>query len=153
MAWWLAAAAIGSAIIGNDADQKASRAQRKSLRQSEKDKLRAADSLLYASSINRTLSQIEGRQVQASQLSSFASSGVDITSGSVVSTLASTESQILRNDFLAKHKAQADADLLIAEAEQLSIQQDLIDSNSNNRQFQNIIGAGINAATQFGGKK
>ena len=146
MAWWVAAAAVVSAVAKNDADQKAARAQRKSFDRAAKDKLKAADSVLYASLINRSLAETRGRQVQASQVAAFASSGVDITSGSVISTLAATESQMLRNDFLSKHKAQADADLIKAGAGQLGEQSRLAEINSQNRQFQNIIGAGMQAA-------
>ena len=147
MAWWMAAAAVGSALLQNDADQKASRAQRKSLEQSARDKIKAADSVLYANVINRSLADIRGRQTQSSQVASYASSGVDISSGSVISTLAATETQMLRNDFLSKTRAQADADLILAQAGQLEQQSKLVGQNSKNRQFQNLITGGLQAAT------
>ena len=145
MAWWIAAAAVGSALIKNDADQKSTRAQQKGLNQAARDKIKAADSLIYANTINRSLAEIRGRQTQASQITAFASSGVDISSGSVISTLASTDTQMLKNDFLSKFKAQADADLLIAQGNQYKSQAKQAGKNSQNRQLQNLIGAGISA--------
>ena len=149
MAWWMAVAAVGSALAKNDADQKATRAQRRSLDQSAKDKLKAADSLIYASNINRTLAMNRGKQVQASQVTAFASSGVDITSGSVLSTLAATETQILRNDFLSKHKADAEADLLRSQGEQFALQSKMAGRNSQARQTQNLITGGLSAAGEI----
>lgn len=149
MAWWVAAAAVVGAVAKNDADQKASRAARKAGDRAMQDKLKAADSLLYASVINRSLDEASGRETQSAQIAAFASSGVDITSGSVVSTLAASESQMLRNDFLSKHKAEAQADLIRAGAAQIGEQQKLAEKNLQARQTQNIIGAGMTAAKEI----
>ena len=143
MAWWMAAATVASTIAQNEADRQAGRAASKSLRASAKDKLRAADSTLYASTINRSLAEIRGRETQSSQVAAYASNGVDISSGSVYSTLANTESQILRNDFLSKFKATAEADLLRAEAGQLEDQAKLA---SKDKTLQNIITGGLSVA-------
>jgi len=145
MAWWIAAAYVASAVAKNDADQKATRAQGKALDQAAKDKIKAADSLIYANTINRSLAEARGRQVQSSQIAAYASSGVDISSGSVISTVSATDTQMLRNDYLSKFKAQADADLLIAQGDQYKQQAKAAKQNSQARQTQNLIGAGLSA--------
>ena len=145
MAWWMAAAAVGSALLQNEAERQSARATRQSLDKSSKDKLRAADSLLYANTINRSLMEIRGQETQASQVAAYASNCVDISSGSAYSTLASTESQMLRNDFLSKFKAEAEADLMKAEAEQMRQQGRMAEKQAKDKQAQNLVTGSLQA--------
>lgn len=151
MAWWMAAAAVGQAWAKSEADKKSAKARGKYLDQAARDKIKAADSLLYASVINRSLAESRGRETQSAQIASYASSGVDISSGSALDTLANTQTQILRNDFLTKYKAEAEADLLRSQGQQYQEEASLAKKNAKNRDLQNIVQGGLQAASAYYG--
>lgn len=149
MAWWIAAAAVGSALLENENNRKSARAASKGLEAQAAQKLKAADSVLYASTLNRTREMEQGRQVQSKQITSFASAGVDITSGSVLDVLKNTEFSILKNDFLASMEAEAQADQIIAGAAVDTATAKAVKRNQQNAATGNLIGAGLSAAASF----
>jgi hypothetical protein len=149
MAWWIAAAAVGSALLENESNRKGARAQSKALEASARAKLKAANSVLYASTLNRARDIEQGRQVQAKQITSFASAGVDITSGSVLDVVKSTEFNILKNDFLSKMDAEAKADQIKASADIDNQTAKTVVNNQKNAATMNLISGGLSAAKSF----
>ena len=145
--WWMAAAAVAGAYMENQANSAAAGAQAKAARAAYQAKLKASNSVLYANTLNRTKEMEEGRQVQSRQLTSFASAGVDITSGSVLDTLKSTEFNMLKNDFLSNMEAKAQADAIMAQANIDMQTSKQISANAQSKNNMNLINGGLQAAS------
>jgi len=105
----LAAVAVGGAIIQGIGSLKAGKARAEAAkRQARLNRLQAIETL-NRDRTNRFLFTQKGEQTKAQQIAAFTKSGVDISSNSVLETLESTESQVLRQNLLSQREAQFSA--------------------------------------------
>lgn len=149
--WWQAAAKVGQAFVQGQVNKASARNTEKLLNKQADSILKQADSLLYADRLNRTSKSIESEEVKSQQVTAFASSGVDISSGSVNSAINDTEANSLKNKFLMKMDADLRAETLREEALNLREQGAQGVRNAKRAAFFGIVNAGVNAAASSGG--
>lgn len=123
MATGAAAAAVAGTVITIEGQRREARAQASAARQNAKAKRLQALELLDRFDINSQALVLEGELVKGKQKISFASKGIDIGSGSALSTIEETNAIVAKQLILDKKEADfkveqlragADADLTLA---------------------------------------
>lgn len=147
----LAAAAIASAAISAYSGSQARKAQARAAKRQAAQREKQAKRMLDQNEVNRFLIGVQGEEAAASQLTGFAKSGVDITSGSALQVLADTQAQVITNQYLSAEEAKFNADQIRAEGQALKSQARSIESNRGLQATATMFQGAANAYSSYSG--
>lgn len=147
----LVAASVASSVIGAFGASSAAKARAKARKRQAALQRKQAAKLLEQNLVNRFQAARDAEEFKATQITGFASSGVDVTSGSALQVLADTEAKVIFNDFVSHNEAKYKAQNIIAGAKALESEAKTIQKEGDFAMKTGLFTAAIQSVSLFGG--